>query len=197
MNRQEFFEKVRDKVASEEIPRITEAYWLAKVVHRNQKRDCGERYFEHCRRVACLLIDRGGDISADEIITALIHDCVEDGFIPDDVIQNIFGEKMRDAVATLSKVTIVSDKATGVVQKKRKSDEEYFSGIRDASVIIRRIKLADRLDNLRSMHASWTKERKQKYSIETETYILPIARMTDDNFAREIEEEIRRVFHER
>lgn len=186
MNRQEFFKKVHATFAVKEIPCLVKAYWFAKNVHRNQKRDGGERYFEHCRRVACFLIDHG-ETSAEEITIALIHDCVEDGFIPDGIIQSLFGEEVANAVAILSKVTTVSGKSTGVVQKKRKSDEEYFRGIRDASTMIRRIKLADRLDNIKSMQ-EWDKERRQKYIIETETYILPIARTTDKELLKELED---------
>lgn len=188
MNRQEFFQKVLEKVSSEDIPRISQAYWFAKQVHRNQKRDCGERYFEHCRRVADLLIDHGGT-SADEIVVALIHDCVEDGFIPDGVIKALFGEEVAKALGILSKVTPIFDESTGVVTKVRRSDDEYFDGIRNALYFVRCVKLADRLDNLRSF-AIWDEDRKQRYIIETETYILPIAHVTDGEFEKELKGEI-------
>lgn len=61
----------------EEIEAIQDAYWMAKDGHRRQRRDDGERYFEHPRRVAAILIHIGRQDTA-LIVTALLHDLVED-----------------------------------------------------------------------------------------------------------------------
>lgn len=81
MNRSRFFTAIRGALLTEEITPIFHAYWLAKRVHHNQLRDEGGRYFEHCRRVAKILLDNP-PTSVTEVITALLHDCIEDGFLP-------------------------------------------------------------------------------------------------------------------
>lgn len=189
MNRKEFFEKVNGFVKVEERKKISQAYGLAKKFHLLQKRDGGERYFEHCRRVACLLIDNGR-VSSKEIITALLHDSVEDCFIPEDLLEELFGGEVAEAVEKLSKIIPVFDEETGAVKEKiKKPLDEYYRVIAEAPVWNRRIKLADRLDNLRSMDV-WPEKRRQKYFAETEKYILPMALVTDILFYRALLTEI-------
>lgn len=186
MNRKEFFRKVEGVVAPREINRVSLAYWLAKETHRSAKRDGGERYFEHCRRTACILIGLGG-ATADEIVIALLHDSVEDGFIPFDVMRTIFGSYVTVAVHALSKMVVIFDEDTGFVrEKKKKEPAKYFRMIREADRAIRRVKLADRLDNIGDM-AAWPEARKLRYIRETKKYILPIARMIDHRLAEALE----------
>lgn len=192
VNRETFFAKFNTILDEEDVSRIAKAYWLAKETHRTQKRDGGERYFEHCRDVACILIDSGSVIDPSETIVALLHDCIEDGFIPQDILVSLFGRYIADAVALLSKLVPVYDPQTGhIVEKRKKTQEEYFGAIASASRWIRRIKLADRLHNLQTM-GSWDRARQQKYIAETETYILPIARMTDQILAEAVEAKVKK-----
>jgi GTP diphosphokinase / guanosine-3',5'-bis(diphosphate) 3'-diphosphatase len=186
MNRKEFFEKLPYYFSKKDRVRIVRAYWLAKEVHRSQKRDGGERYFEHCRRVACFLIDYG-PTNADEIITALLHDCVEDGFIPADLLTMLFGQPVADAIDALSKVTLIFNEHTGAIKEKTKKDtDEYWQIIAKSPAWIRRVKLADRMDNINDMDV-WSKERQWKYIAETKKYILPIARATDFRFTEALQ----------
>lgn len=194
MNRQEFFEKLH--IAGIGCtPKISYAYWLAKETHRKQTRDQGERYFEHCRRVACFLLEYG-KTDEEEIILALLHDCVEDGFIPDGLIQEMFGRGIAQALAILSKIDPVYDRTNGsVVEKKKKVLAKYFLEIQKAPPSVRLVKLADRLDNIRSMNV-WPSARQEKYLLETRTYILPIAHKTDWRFANALEEECEKISKE-
>lgn len=185
MNHQEFFQGLHARFSDEDLERIARAYWLSKTVHRGQARNNGERYFEHCRRVACRVLEWDG-ADANAAIVALLHDCEEEGFIPQEVISDLFDEEIAGSVATLSKVAIMYDGITGEIREKiRISDDEYFKRIQDASAQIRRIKISDRLDNLSTMSV-WEEERKRRYVVETETYILPIARLTDAKLAEEL-----------
>ncbi|KKU50741.1 MAG: hypothetical protein A3H69_00260 [Candidatus Sungbacteria bacterium RIFCSPLOWO2_02_FULL_47_9] len=147
---------------------------VCKRGHRSQRRDGGERYFEHCRRVTLILLETDSP-NAPQIISALLHDCVEDCFIPRDIIRDLFGDGVASAVEVLSKKTPCYDKSNGsIAEKKKKSTDEYFGALRASPEWVRTVKLADRLDNLRTMHV-WSKERKQKYVVETLQYIIPIA----------------------
>ena len=191
MNRKEFYNKINGFISAKDRKRIENAYWLAKEVHRSQKRDGGERYFEHCRRVASTLIEHG-PATADEIVIALLHDCVEDGFIPEDFLEELFGQNVEKAIDILSKVTPIFDETDGAVKDKiKKNLDDYYNAIANAPLSIRRVKLADRLDNLRSMDV-WPEKRKQKYLLETKKYILPIALATDTRFYNELLTEIKK-----
>ena len=188
MRRNEFFKKISRFVSSSDLKPISWANWLAKKVHRAQKRDCGERYFEHCRGVASILLDFNV-YDVDAIIIALLHDCVEDGFIPIDFLEKLFGNFVARSINILSKVTPVSDESIGkIIEKKKKNNDEYYSDIFSSEWIVKMVKLADRLHNLRDMRA-WPPERKRKYVIETEKYILPIAIVTDSLIHRALKKE--------
>lgn len=190
MNRKEFFEKLNGTVTAGDLVSISQAYWLAKVTHRGQKRKNGERYFEHCRRVAITLV-KYGPTNVNEIIIAFLHDCVEDGFIPQDLIRVLFGEFVAQGVEILSKYRPRFDGATGKIKEKiRISDSKYYRGISSATPLIRRVKLADRLDNVRDLNVR-PPRRRREYILETKKYILPIARATDLRFLKALERKCR------
>src|SRR3989344_3919204 len=180
MNRQKFFDQFKDIFSNEDILKMSWAYWIAKQAHHNQKRDNGDRYFEHCRRVACLTFYHARlyvylTPTVKEVITALLHDCVEDCFPPQNFLRTLFGEEVALGVDTLSKINPVFDEATGtIIEKKKKNLQEYYAKIANSDMWIRRIKLCDRFDNLSGMDV-WPEARKEKYRKETGEYILPIA----------------------
>jgi (p)ppGpp synthase/HD superfamily hydrolase len=57
---------------------------------------------------------------------------------------------------------------------------EYFQTIKTASQAIRYVKLADELDNIRSLKNSVHKDKVLRYKQEAERYIVPIAERTDE-----------------
>ena len=71
-----------DNLVSQET--LNKAYLLSKKAHLNQYRGSGEEYFTHPLAVANFLVEMKLDSST--IITALLHDVVEDSEI---TIQNI------------------------------------------------------------------------------------------------------------
>lgn len=189
--KRDFFEELAIR-HPRDVQLIEWAYWIAKNAHKGQKRDHGERSFEHCKRVALILSARD-NCTATEIILALLHDCIEDTYIPESMLRHLFYDFITDALATLTKFVILYDKKTGtVLEKKKKTDEEYFSLIAQAPAYVRRVKLADRLDNLQDME-TWTHERILHYLHETEKYIIPIAEKTDEFFLNELTKEIIRL----
>lgn len=76
MNRDEFFRKLKPR-PTKEIKKIRIAYWLSESVHRGQKRDNGERYFEHPLRVALSLTEHGHH-ETNTLVSALLHDVIEE-----------------------------------------------------------------------------------------------------------------------
>lgn len=205
MNRKEFFQIVRkwlDELDEDEMDQIQWAYWLAKNAHRIQKRDSNERYFEHCRRVAILFTKRWAKVIGEyhidyhlNIVIALLHDIIEDCFLPPRFLEKLFGQDVVDAIELLSKCKIVVDSRSGKIRKLWKGDEKYYGAIRksnDIGIQVQVIKCFDRLDNIRDFKG-WTKKRQQKYIAETEKYILPIAKRTDKTLYRLLLEEIAKI----
>ena len=86
---------------------IEKAYNLSEKAHSNQFRSSGEKYFTHPLAVAEYLIQMKLDSAT--IITALLHDVVEDCDISLDEISKEFGNeisKLVDGVTKLSKLEL-------------------------------------------------------------------------------------------
>ncbi len=146
------------------------AYRLSKYGHMLQKRDGGERYFEHPKRVALVLIDELGIYDPDMLVAALLHDIKEDSFILEwwD-IEEIFGGRVRKLVEILTK-----EKKTEYIRKIRRAEREA-----------RIIKLADRLDNVRDFEGC-TNEKRSRVVAETVRHYLPLARRTNRYLFQEL-----------
>jgi len=187
MNRQEYFSILSDHLNASELEYVQQAYWLVKEAHRRQYRRLnGERFFEHVRRVSFTASYTYGYMDAHHIALGLLHDTVEDTYVPPAILLNLFGSRMYKHVLALSKEIPVFDTIGGKVIKRAKlTNEEYFPALAEADIEPRRIKGCDRIDNL-SDFASWEPERQKKYIIETNTFILPIVEKTDIRMAEEI-----------
>jgi len=135
------------------------AYCLAKFGHRAQNRKelvdgKPTRYFEHVRRVAIVLMDELKIMDRDMIITALLHDSLEDcEDLTSELLEHSFGSDVVHMVKMLSKVP-------------KEGYIERLSNCHEWKVLT--IKACDRLDNLRSlMIPGNTNEFKKKQIKET------------------------------
>ena len=63
-------------LSDEGLGRLDKAFIFGRDAHDGQRRDSGEPYFTHPLAVAILLADM--KLDADTLITALLHDTVED-----------------------------------------------------------------------------------------------------------------------
>lgn len=77
-NRESFMLRLGDKFSAKEIANIMFAYDLAKAAHRSQLRKNNNRYFEHIRKVAIILLDELKYWQVDSLIAMLLHDTLED-----------------------------------------------------------------------------------------------------------------------
>jgi (p)ppGpp synthase/HD superfamily hydrolase len=126
--------------------RFEEALKFATRLHTNQKRK-GTRipYIAHLLGVTALVLEDGG--REDEAIAALLHDAVEDqgGVETLDEIRNRFGEQVAFIVDALT------DSYEVPKPNWRERKENYLTHLKHASPEIRRISLADKLHNARSI----------------------------------------------
>ena len=97
---------------------------------------------------------------------ALLHNAQ----IPDDDLKE-FGERVYSILRTIDSWT------------REKASEEYFAKMTKASKDCRYIKLAERLDDIRSMKGQTFKDKVTRYKEETQKYVVPIAIATDDKLA--------------
>lgn len=149
---------------------IQKAYLLSKDSHGNQKRHSGELYFSHPLAVAEILVDL--KLDQDSIITALLHDIVEDTEISIEDIKNFFGNeiaKLVDGVTKLSKIESLQANER-MANNFRKLTVAMSEDIR---VLI--IKLADRLHNMRTLSYLPSKEKKIKKAKESLEIYAPLA----------------------
>jgi (p)ppGpp synthase/HD superfamily hydrolase len=142
------------------------AYCLAKFGHRAQNRKemvdgKPTRYFEHVRRVAIVLMDEMKIMDKDMIITALLHDALEDTHdLSAELLEHCFGSDVITMVKLLSKIP-----------KEGYIDRLTNCGNWKAVAI----KACDRLDNLRSlMIPGNTLEFQKKQIQETKDKYFPL-----------------------
>lgn len=194
MTRDKFFEIIDKKVGLEDREQIEWAYALAKQFHREQKRYEGVRYFEHCRNVVLLLV-KYGPTNPDEIVVGFLHDIYEDQFVPRGMIRKLFGQEVNMALKALSHEKPFY-KSHGKIEKTSADKKEYFDSIGRSSSLVRRVRLADRLNNMETLRFC-TKEKQLRKIKETRDYILPIAEETDKRFYQAIKklcDKIERLF---
>ena len=128
------------------IKKIQKAYLFSKKAHTGQKRRSGEDYITHPLHVAEILVDLNMD--SESIITALLHDVVEDTPVSLEDIEKEFGPSIRfllDGVTKISKMNFRNS-----YQKQSENIRKMIVAMgKDVRVIL--VKLADRLHNLRSL----------------------------------------------
>ena len=187
MNRFEFFDNIPAIKQADRI-KIQWAYVLAKKWHEDQFRDSGERYFEHVRGVATILIDEGF-ADADMIIFGLLHDILEDTTVPLSMIEQLFGPKIARGILTVSKSYGIEDPLTGfVIKTEKKTKQVYFDGIARGGSRPAIAKCADRLHNLSDLVGNqpdgsrWTNEKRLDTVRETREWILPLAELYAPRF---------------
>jgi len=154
--------------ASEE-SRIREAFAWAEEAHREQFRESGEPYITHPLSVAEIVCEMGLD--ADSVISALLHDTVEDTPITYEEVKTRFGQDVADIVDGVTKLARIPY-TSKVEQEMENLRKMLIAMARDIRVIL--VKLADRLHNVRTLDAR--PERKQReVALETMDVYSPIA----------------------
>ncbi|MDO4543544.1 MAG: bifunctional (p)ppGpp synthetase/guanosine-3',5'-bis(diphosphate) 3'-pyrophosphohydrolase [Clostridia bacterium] len=158
---------------SERAELMSKAVAYATEVHKSQKRDTGEPYIIHPRAVAQSLMDMGMD--AETVVAGVLHDVVEDGDnVTVDDIKNEFGEDVAFLVDGVTKLT-KSGKQVYVTKKQEQTENlrKLFLAIaEDVRVVI--IKLADRLNNMRTLEKC-TVAKQQRKAKETLDVYAPLA----------------------
>ena len=149
--------------------RLRDAYAFGEAMHDGQFRHSGEPYFTHPVAVAAILTEQRLDDAT--IITALLHDTIEDTKASYEEVARRFGDEVAMLVDGVTKLTNLqlSSRETKQAENFRKL---FMAMSKDLRVIL--VKLADRLHNMRTIRAM----RPEKQSIkarETMDIYAPLA----------------------
>lgn len=148
---------------------IRKAFKIAYNAHKGALRLSGEPYILHPIAVAKIVTQEMG-LGVKSIVSALLHDVVEDTEYSLEEIENHFGPKIAAIVDGLTKISGVFDKnSTLQAENFRKM---LLTLSEDVRVIL--IKLADRLHNMRTLGALPV-AKQMKISAETLYLYAPLA----------------------
>ena len=148
---------------------IRDAYEYGMRMHEGQFRHSGEPYFTHPIAVAAILTEMRLDDAT--IVTALLHDTVEDTRSTKEDLVTTFGAEIADLVDGVTKLTNLE--LSSAQSKQAENFRKLFMAMsRDLRVIL--VKLADRLHNMRTIR-SMRPEKQVKKARETMDIFAPLA----------------------
>ncbi|RMG49063.1 MAG: bifunctional (p)ppGpp synthetase/guanosine-3',5'-bis(diphosphate) 3'-pyrophosphohydrolase [Acidobacteria bacterium] len=170
------FEDIQERVERSrpgaDVDLLRRAYVFSALIHKGQLRQTGEPYLTHPLEVAYILADLGLDVPT--VATGLLHDTVEDAADPADTLEQIkkkFGMEIAglvDGVTKLKRLEFASE-ADRQAENLRKM---VLAMVGDIRVIL--VKLADRLHNMRTLHAL-PPRKQRRIGKETMEIYVPLA----------------------
>lgn len=163
---------------------LNKAYVYSMKAHGSQTRHSGDPYFSHPLEVAGILTDLKLDTAT--IVTALLHDTVEDTSSTLTEIDDAFGENVAALVDGVTKLTRLelSSEETSQAENFRKL---MVAMSRDVRVLL--VKMADRLHNMRTLHHHPKEASRKRIALETLEIYAPLAgRMGMQDFRDELED---------
>ncbi|WP_299847084.1 bifunctional (p)ppGpp synthetase/guanosine-3',5'-bis(diphosphate) 3'-pyrophosphohydrolase [uncultured Roseovarius sp.] len=148
---------------------ISAAYEYGREMHEGQYRHSGEAYFSHPIAVAAVLAEQRLDDAT--IVTALLHDTIEDTRASYATVSERFGSEIADLVDGVTKLTNLQLSSTET-QQAENFRKLFMAMSKDMRVIL--VKLADRLHNMRTIKAM-RPEKQLKKARETMDIFAPLA----------------------
>lgn len=148
---------------------ISKAYAYGTLMHEGQMRKSGEPYFTHPVAVAAILTEQMLDDAT--IITALLHDTIEDTKSTYSEVESMFGTEIAELVDGVTKLTNLQLSSTES-QQAENFRKLFMAMSKDLRVIL--VKLADRLHNMRTIK-SMSPEKQARKARETMEIFAPLA----------------------
>ena len=166
----ELVEQVKSYDSNADEDALNRAYVFSMKAHGNQKRASGDPYFLHPLEVAGVLTDYKLDSAT--IITALLHDTIEDTLATQEEITTLFGPEIGRLVEGVTKLTLIE------MQSDHAKQAENFGKLllamsEDIRVLL--VKLADRLHNMRTLHFIKNEDKRRRIAKETMEIFAPLA----------------------
>ncbi len=163
---------------------LNRAYVFAMRAHGRQTRHSGDPYFSHPIEVAGILTQLKLDTPT--IVTALLHDTIEDTAITRADIVDAFGEEIGDLVDGVTKLSNIQFSSRQA--KQAENFRKFFLATsKDVRVLL--VKLADRLHNMRTIQFVPSEEKRRAIAEETLEIYAPLAgRIGMQGFREEYED---------
>ncbi|WP_342637897.1 HD domain-containing protein [Orientia tsutsugamushi] len=146
-----------------DLDKVEKAIFYAQKYHGQQKRDTGELYYTHPLEVAYMVADYS--FETDTIITAILHDTIEDTTLTKEKIVKVFGKKIAEQVSDLTRIKD---------NKKISSREMIQTFYRQNKTELLLIKLFDRFHNIQTVSIK-PYEKRQEIILETQQEFIPLA----------------------
>jgi GTP pyrophosphokinase/guanosine-3',5'-bis(diphosphate) 3'-pyrophosphohydrolase len=167
----ELIERVKsyDPTADEAL--LNRAYVYAIRMHGSQTRASGDPYFAHPIEVAGILTDYRLDTAS--IVTALLHDVIEDTPVTRAEIDDLFGAEIGELVEGVTKLSRLE--LTAEHTRQAENLRKFILAIsKDVRVLM--VKLADRLHNMRTLEYIPRQAKRERIARETLEIYAPLAR---------------------
>ncbi|MBU0859644.1 MAG: bifunctional (p)ppGpp synthetase/guanosine-3',5'-bis(diphosphate) 3'-pyrophosphohydrolase [Alphaproteobacteria bacterium] len=142
----------------------------ARKMHDGQTRASGEPYYTHPVEVACILADMRMDTAT--ILTAILHDTLEDTAATYDDLKKMFGDDVARLVDGVSKLTRIESQT---VEGKQAENFRKLVLAMSEDIRVLLVKLADRLHNMRTLHHFPKPEKRRRIARETLDIYAPLA----------------------
>ncbi len=166
----ELVELVREYDPRADEDALNRAYVFAMKVHGTQTRASGDLYFSHPLEVAGILA--GYKLDSASIVTALLHDTIEDTRATLTDIRKLFGTEIArlvDGVTKLNRLELHSEQA-----KQAENFRKLVVAMsEDIRVLL--VKLADRLHNMRTLGHIPDPDKRRRIALETMEIYAPLA----------------------
>jgi guanosine-3',5'-bis(diphosphate) 3'-pyrophosphohydrolase len=148
---------------------VQRCYAFAADRHAGQRRRSGEPYVVHPLGVARTITDLRLDVSS--VCAGLLHDCVEDTSATAEDIGRLFGTEIQFLVDGVTKLGQIP----WTTREERQAEnfrKMLLAMARDIRVIL--IKLADRVDNMRTLQ-HMPREKQERIARETREIYAPLS----------------------
>ncbi len=150
---------------------IVAAYDYAKEKHEGQTRVSGEPYYTHPVEVASILADMKLDPST--IITAILHDTLEDTPATYEELESKFSKEVADLVNGVSKLTKIESQS---FEGKQAENFRKLLLAMSEDIRVLLVKLSDRLHNMRTLyHFKDRPDKTARIARETLEIYVPLA----------------------
>ena len=165
----DLLEIIRAYSPNSDLESVRKAYEFSEKAHSGQIRRSGDPYILHPLGVAAILAELKLDIST--IITALLHDTVEDTQVTLEQIEKGFGPTVARLVDGVTKISLMKFRNTHEKQGENIRKMIVAMG-KDVRVVL--VKLADRLHNMRTLN-HMPPDKQSRIAMETLDIYAPLA----------------------
>ena len=173
----ELVERVKAYDANADEDALNRAYVYSLKMHGSQLRASGDSYFSHPLEVAGILTEMKLDSAS--IVTALLHDTIEDTAATLSDVELLFGPEIArlvDGVTKLSRIELQNVDPGGPNDQTKQAEnfrKLLLAMSEDIRVLL--VKLADRLHNMRTLNYIGDKMKRRRIARETLEIYAPLA----------------------